>query len=91
MKERGQKIKIVKRKCYSTPESNCSKYLRKDKHAEEEKQTKFLGNLTLKLIEELNKCKLPSNKQVLQRFFGLQNSNPSNLAKKDKYSRKVID
>ena len=54
-------------------EFKCSKSLRKDTYAEQEKKSKCLRNIKLKSIKELDKSKLPLNKQVLECFFALQN------------------
>ena len=54
---------------HSIIEFKCSKSLRKDTYAEQEKKSKCLGNLKLKSIKELDKFKLPLNKQVLERFL----------------------
>ena len=50
-------------------EFKSSKPLRKDTFAEQEKKRKCLGYLKLKPIKELDKSKLPSNRQVLKHFF----------------------
>ena len=48
--------------------------MRKDTFAEQEKKIKCLGYSKLEPIKELDKSKLPLNKQVLECFFSLQNS-----------------
>ena len=65
---------MVKRKIQCPiSEFKSSKSLRKDTFAEQEKKSKCLGYLKLKPIKELDKSKLPSNRQVLKHFFALQN------------------
>ena len=59
---------MVKRKIQCPiSEYKSSKSLRKDTFAEQEKKSKCLGYS--KPIKELDKSKLPSNRQVLKHFF----------------------
>ena len=54
------------------------------------KKSKSLGNLKLKPIKALDKFKLPSNRQLLERMFALENDHASNIQKKKKIAEKLF-
>ena len=62
--------------------SSPKRLLRSDKSKIEDERKQSLGNLELRPRAELDKFKLPSNRQVLERFFRLQLDHSKTTPKK---------
>ena len=63
--------------------SSPKRLLRSDKSKIEDERKQSLGNLELRPRAELDKFKLPSNRQVLERFFRLQLDHSKTTPKKN--------